>query len=168
MCVCVCVCVCVRVCVAKSRSLSFLSSNAHFFLCLLQLLCDNKMRIRHRSLCLWVGESNRENIWATGETNYVTVPDFGLIIIELWDFGRTLKNKEVSLVHFSLSCVQLFATPWTAAHQASCLSPTPEAYSNSCPSSWWWIEGSSMLIGEGNGTPLQYSCLENPMDGGAW
>ena len=23
-------------------------------------------------------------------------------------------------------------------------------------------------IREGNGTPLQYSCLENPMDGGAW
>ena len=23
-------------------------------------------------------------------------------------------------------------------------------------------------IGEDNGTPLQYSCLENPMDGGAW
>ena len=22
--------------------------------------------------------------------------------------------------------------------------------------------------GEGNGTPLQHSCLENPMDGGAW
>ena len=25
-----------------------------------------------------------------------------------------------------------------------------------------------MKIGEGNGTPLQYSCLGNPMDGGAW
>ena len=24
------------------------------------------------------------------------------------------------------------------------------------------------LLGEGNGTPLQYSCLENPMDRGAW
>ena len=24
------------------------------------------------------------------------------------------------------------------------------------------------LCGEGNGTPLQYSCLENPMDGEAW
>ena len=24
------------------------------------------------------------------------------------------------------------------------------------------------LHGEGDGTPLQYSCLENPMDGGAW
>ena len=25
-----------------------------------------------------------------------------------------------------------------------------------------------MKFREGNGTPLQYSCLENPMDGGAW
>ena len=24
------------------------------------------------------------------------------------------------------------------------------------------------ILGEGNGTPLQYSCLENPMDGGDW
>ena len=24
------------------------------------------------------------------------------------------------------------------------------------------------MNGEGNGTPLQYSCLENPMDGAAW
>ena len=24
------------------------------------------------------------------------------------------------------------------------------------------------IKGEGNGTPLQYSCLENPMDGEAW
>ena len=24
------------------------------------------------------------------------------------------------------------------------------------------------IKGEGNGTPLQYSCLENPMDRGAW
>ena len=26
----------------------------------------------------------------------------------------------------------------------------------------------AISFGEGNGTPLQYSCLENPMDGGAW
>ena len=25
-----------------------------------------------------------------------------------------------------------------------------------------------ILVGEGNGTPLQYSCLENPMDREAW
>ena len=27
---------------------------------------------------------------------------------------------------------------------------------------------SRITIGEGDGTPLQYSCLENPMGGGAW
>ena len=30
------------------------------------------------------------------------------------------------------------------------------------------ISGSGRSPGEGNGNPLQYSCLENPMDGGAW
>ena len=29
---------------------------------------------------------------------------------------------------------------------------------------WGW----TVKLGEGNDTPLQYSCLENPMDGGAW
>ena len=27
---------------------------------------------------------------------------------------------------------------------------------------------SQVALGEGNGNPLQYSCLENPMNGGAW
>ena len=31
-----------------------------------------------------------------------------------------------------------------------------------------WIPGSGISPGEGNGNPLQYSNLENPMDGGAW
>ena len=30
------------------------------------------------------------------------------------------------------------------------------------------IPESGRSSGEGNGNPLQYSCLENPMDGGAW
>ena len=30
------------------------------------------------------------------------------------------------------------------------------------------IPGSGRSSGEGNGNPLQYSCLENPMGGGAW
>ena len=30
------------------------------------------------------------------------------------------------------------------------------------------IPGSKRSPGEGNGNPLQYSCLENPMDRGAW
>ena len=31
-----------------------------------------------------------------------------------------------------------------------------------------WFNKHCAEFGEGNGTPLQYSCLENPMDGGAW
>ena len=35
-----------------------------------------------------------------------------------------------------------------------------------------WLKGifriSHIFSGKGNGNPLQYSCLENPMDGGAW
>ena len=31
-----------------------------------------------------------------------------------------------------------------------------------------WMATSRNLLGEGNGIPLQYSCLENPMDRGAW
>ena len=30
------------------------------------------------------------------------------------------------------------------------------------------IPGSGRFPAEGNDNPLQYSCLENPMDGGAW
>ena len=30
------------------------------------------------------------------------------------------------------------------------------------------IPGLGRFPREGNGNPLQYSCLENPMDGGAW
>ena len=31
-----------------------------------------------------------------------------------------------------------------------------------------YLLGSVGMVGEGDGTPLQYFCLENPMDGGAW
>ena len=33
---------------------------------------------------------------------------------------------------------------------------------------WGSIPGSGRSPGEGNDNPLQDSCLENPMDGGAW
>ena len=31
-----------------------------------------------------------------------------------------------------------------------------------------FIRASLVVLGEGSGNPLQYSCLENPMDGGTW
>ena len=36
------------------------------------------------------------------------------------------------------------------------------------PGAGWVLCCTQVSPGEGNGTPLQYSCLENPMSGGAW
>ena len=125
------------------------------------------------------------------------------------------------IVAQSLSCVWLFATPWTAAWQTSLSFTTSqckhdiiyilwEHFSNwkvnlieqsqnvACsilPAPWicglpicsWGFPPSSVSKesacnagdscsipglgrspGEGNGNPLQYSCLKNPMDRGAW
>ena len=74
----------------------------------------------------------------------------------------------------SLGCVRLFATPWTAAHQA------PLSMGFSRKEYWSGVPLPSLKrefyitfllqspTGEGNGTPLQCSCLENHMDRGAW
>ena len=47
----------------------------------------------------------------------------------------------------SLSYVRLFVTTWSAGCQTSCPSPTPRAYSNSCPlSQWYYPTVSSSVI----------------------
>ena len=90
------------------------------------------------------------------------------------------------------SCLTL-ATPWTVVHQAPlCMGFSRQAYQNGLPLPSSrdlpkaGIEPRSPVLqahsfsseplgksydglqhGEGNGTPLHYSCLENPLDGGA-
>ena len=44
----------------------------------------------------------------------------------------------------------------------------PHAMKETCTGDASFIPGLGRFPGEGNGYPLQYSCLENPMDGGAW
>ena len=51
-----------------------------------------------------------------------------LILLGFWD---------AFVVVQSLSRVRFSATPWTAAHQASCPSPSARACTDSRPSSWW-------------------------------
>ena len=64
----------------------------------------------------------------------------------------------------SLSRVRLLVTPWTAAYQA------PPSMGFSRQKYWSGVPLTFPIpyVGEGNSTPLQYSCLENPLDGGAW
>ena len=67
--------------------------------------------------------------------------------------GYSLKNDRMILIcfqskPFSITVIQVCA-PSTNAEEAE-------------------IDLLYEVLGEGNGNPLQYSCLENPMDGGAW
>ena len=85
----------------------------------------------------------------------------------------------------SLSRIRLFVTPWTAIrrrqwHPTPVLLPgkshgrrslvgcNPWGRWGSDTTEWLHFHFSLSCIGEGNGNPLQCSCLENPKDGGAW
>ena len=48
------------------------------------------------------------------------------------------------------------------------LLPALEKSESGVPEPFYFLRGTGLLIGKGIGTPLQYSCLETPMDGGAW
>ena len=73
--------------------------------------------------------------------------------------GLILLSKGLSRV-FSSTVIwkpQFFSTQsslWSSSHICTWL--------------LWFIALTIHTFGEGNGTPLQYSCLENPMDGGTW
>ena len=71
-------------------------------------------------------------------------------IITLNINGLNAASKTHRLVQFSwvqlLSHGRLFATPWTAARQAACPSPSPRGCGNSCSLSQWSIQPSSPLL----------------------
>ena len=52
--------------------------------------------------------------------------------------------------------------------QGSCLQITTEDFNFYKAESYIQISRCFYNLGEGNGNPLQYSCLENPMGSGAW
>ena len=64
--------------------------------------------------------------------------------------------KESGTTSLSLS-ISLWAFPWLSGKESTCNSGEEGL-----------IPGSGRSPGEGNGNLLQYSCLGNPMDRGAW
>ena len=62
----------------------------------------------------------------------------------------------------------LGAVPW-GVHTTGAFPGGSDGKESACkPGDVGSIPGSGRPPGEGNGYPLQYSCLENPMDRGAW
>ena len=58
--------------------------------------------------------------------------------------------------------------PGKSQGQRSLVGCSPWGREESDTTEWLHFHFSLLCIGEGNGNPLQCSCLENPRDGGAW
>ena len=63
------------------------------------------------------------------------------------------------------SSILAYKTPWTAEPGGLY---NPWGHEESDTTERLHFHLSLSCIGEGNGNPLQFSCLENPRDGGAW
>ena len=59
-------------------------------------------------------------------------------------------------------------SPVSPALSSGFFTPEPPVLFNRLSLDIYYIDIVVCICGEGNGKPLQYSCLENPMDGGAW
>ena len=75
----------------------------------------------------------------------------------LWRWG-------LGVIYIKLCMLRLWRIPWTEE---------PGRLQSRVAQSQTWLKRLSTNVcsdfpGEGNGNPLQYSCLENPMDRGAW
>ena len=103
--------------------------------------------------------------WALESITMNNVSGGDGIPVELF---QILKEDAVKVLHSI--CQQIWKTrQWPQEWKRSVFIPVPKKdnakeFSNYCT----FALTSHTSNGEGNGTPLQYSCLENPMDGGAW
>ena len=88
-----------------------------------------------------------------------SIPLFTYIIVLKCNSYPTKFTHLNSRVQWILVCLQIF-TNITTINYKTLLSPPNKLSLN--------YHAPVPYIGEGDGTPLQYSCLENPMDGGAW
>ena len=87
----------------------------------------------------------------------------------MWNWESHLKS------HFVLMCykIRIFSVWKPSMDIVDICNNTSTVYQKiakrpKLSSCHFLLEQSIIFFREGNGTPLQYSCLENPMDGGAW
>ena len=92
------------------------------------------------------------------------MPGFGHIFNNYVEHNNQGDDISRILESSAISVLIIFQSPMFL--QSSGVSDgKASAYNTEDPGS---IPGSGRSPGEGNGNPLQYFCLENPMDGGAW
>ena len=103
--------------------------------------------------CLTLSSEACISLYTFIQTKKELQNDYERIIWKWLDLGFMTEMVMIS-VQFSHSVMSDSGTPWTAAHQASCPSPTPRADSNSCP----WSRGCHPII---SSSVVPYSCLQS-------
>ena len=79
---------------------------------------------------------------------------------------QILKDDAVKVLHSI--CQHIWKTQqWPQDWKRSLFIPIPKAMPKNAQTTAQ-LHSSHLPVGEGNGNPLQYSSMENPMDGGAW
>ena len=95
-----------------------------------------------------------------------------LFFLKFWRAGPCLSGWEKEKFHSRLWRRQWHSTPvllpGKSHGQRSLEGCSPWGRQESDTTEWLYFHFSLSCIGEGNGNPLQCSCLENPRDGGAW
>ena len=88
-----------------------------------------------------------------------------LVCYSPWDCKELDKTKQIHFFSFFLCCTLL---PGKSHGQRSLVCYSPWGHEESDTTEQLHFHFSLSCIGEGNGNPLQCSCLENPRDRGAW
>ena len=104
------------------------------------------------------GECGMVSCFPQSHWNIITPFRFSSLPCHAWDTGIFLGQSRIQEVPviFQVSRSLLCTSVASQEAQAVALSSVALTHSPGSP------------FGEGNGTPLQYSCLENPRDRGAW
>ena len=100
-----------------------------------------------------------QKFWKWARQSVLATCQVILIHAQVWELLDSIfvSDTELDGIHFINS---------TSLYKDSLLAQLVESACNSGDPGW--IPGSGRCPREGNDNPLQYSCLENPMDGGAW
>ena len=101
-------------------------------------------------ICKW----RRRSSWSLKSPPALTFHDSW----NWWNAGHLgIAHKAILCIYFPIIYPYMGLLGGSDGKESACNAGGPSS-----------IPGSERSPGDGNGTPLQYSCLENPMDGGAW
>ena len=124
---------------------------------------------RHLFLSLYAENRQSENIW-----RFILFSTIHYILSMFFFFLQACFHIEVSVnVLFKINWRRQWQPspvllPGKSHGRRSLVGCSPWSWEESEMTEWLHFHFSLSRIGEGNGNPLQCSCLENPRDGGAW